>query len=182
MKDFFDLADKAIAEAYPDCDNRGNGYWGAQRIPNYGILKGAIARIIHETVKAAMKEKDEDLDSLQEEYSEHLLASNEYVKKSVKEIAALKAERRQDALDGQATMDEAYNRIKELEAANQRQAGEISRYRTALGELSNSSNVISDFSRFDSYDVMGPAMSLVRIIAQDALNQNKKEKVGNEEN
>ena len=47
-KDCFDLADEAIASAYPDCNNLGKGWWGAQRIPNYGILKGAIERTIRE--------------------------------------------------------------------------------------------------------------------------------------
>lgn len=39
----FDIADRAIKAAYPDIDNRGNGWWGAQPIPNFGILRGAIA-------------------------------------------------------------------------------------------------------------------------------------------
>ena len=36
--DFFKLADNAISEAYPGKP----GMWCAQRIPNYGILRGAI--------------------------------------------------------------------------------------------------------------------------------------------
>ena len=46
MKDSFELSDEVIREAYPDCDNRGNGWWGAKVIPNYGILRGAIAKAI----------------------------------------------------------------------------------------------------------------------------------------
>jgi hypothetical protein len=39
----FDIADRAISAAYPDIDNRGTGWWGTQPIPNFGILRGAIA-------------------------------------------------------------------------------------------------------------------------------------------
>jgi hypothetical protein len=40
--DYFDIADKVISEAYPGKP----GYWGAQRIPNYGILRGAIVKAL----------------------------------------------------------------------------------------------------------------------------------------
>ena len=43
-KDAFDAADRAINNAYPDFDNKGPGFWGAQRIPNFGILRGSIVR------------------------------------------------------------------------------------------------------------------------------------------
>lgn len=42
-KDIWDVADEAIAEAYPDFHTKGPGWWGDQRIPNFGILRAAIA-------------------------------------------------------------------------------------------------------------------------------------------
>jgi len=36
--DFFVLADQVISKAYPGKP----GWWGKKRIPNYGILRGAI--------------------------------------------------------------------------------------------------------------------------------------------
>ena len=47
-EDEWDIADRIIKEAYPDVYNKGNGWWGAQPIPNFGILRGAIARAIRE--------------------------------------------------------------------------------------------------------------------------------------
>lgn len=44
--DPWQAADRAIHEAYPDMDGKGAGWWGAQRIPNFGILRGAIVREI----------------------------------------------------------------------------------------------------------------------------------------
>lgn len=41
--DVFAHADEVIAKAYP---GEKKGYWGAQRIPNYGILRGAIVNAI----------------------------------------------------------------------------------------------------------------------------------------
>ena len=46
MKDFFTIADDVIQEAYPDVANKGKGWWGESRVPNYGILKGAIAKAL----------------------------------------------------------------------------------------------------------------------------------------
>lgn len=49
QEDVFDAADRAIREAYP---GEKSGYWGEHhRIPNFGILRGAIAR----EVQAAMQ-------------------------------------------------------------------------------------------------------------------------------
>ena len=42
----FDLADTAIEMAYPNFYNKEKGFWGDQRIPNFGILRGAIAKAI----------------------------------------------------------------------------------------------------------------------------------------
>lgn len=42
----WDVADKAIKEAYP---GETLGFWGAQRIPKFGLLRGAIARIEHDS-------------------------------------------------------------------------------------------------------------------------------------
>lgn len=42
----FVIADAAIETAYPDVYGRGKGWWGAKRIPNFGILRGAIARAL----------------------------------------------------------------------------------------------------------------------------------------
>ena len=46
MKTFFDVADEVIKKAYPDIANKGKGWWGASRVPNCGILRGAIARAL----------------------------------------------------------------------------------------------------------------------------------------
>jgi len=46
MKDYFTIADDIIQEAYPDVANKGKGWWGESRVPNYGILKGAIAKAL----------------------------------------------------------------------------------------------------------------------------------------
>ena len=62
-EDYFNIADKAIERAYPDCDSKGKGWWGAQRIPNYGILRGAIEQYVRE----ALAEKDTTIASLREE-------------------------------------------------------------------------------------------------------------------
>ena len=45
--DPFDIADQVIEQAYPNFYNREKGWWGAQRIPNWGILRGAIAAAIY---------------------------------------------------------------------------------------------------------------------------------------
>lgn len=42
----FDIADTVIEEAYPNIYGKEKGWWGAQRIPNFGILRGAIANAI----------------------------------------------------------------------------------------------------------------------------------------
>lgn len=42
----FDLADAAIEEAYPNFYNKEKGFWGDKKIPNFGILRGAIAKAI----------------------------------------------------------------------------------------------------------------------------------------
>lgn len=47
-REAFAIADKVIKEAYQDFNNKGNGWWGNERIPNYGILRGAIAKAIRE--------------------------------------------------------------------------------------------------------------------------------------
>lgn len=43
MNNLFDIADKVIEQAYPNFNNKERGWWGEQRIPNYGILRGSIA-------------------------------------------------------------------------------------------------------------------------------------------
>jgi len=40
--DYFSVADKVINQAYPDFYHKGAMWWGAKRIPNFGILRGAI--------------------------------------------------------------------------------------------------------------------------------------------
>ena len=42
----FDIADDVIEHAYPNIYKKEKGWWGEQRIPNFGILRGAIARAI----------------------------------------------------------------------------------------------------------------------------------------
>jgi len=51
VKDPFEIADEVIEEVYPSFCGQGKGWWGYQRIPNYGILRQAIA-------KAIMDERD----------------------------------------------------------------------------------------------------------------------------
>ena len=45
-KNNFDIADEIIEKVYPDIYNKGKGWWGEQRIPNWGILRGAIAKAL----------------------------------------------------------------------------------------------------------------------------------------
>jgi hypothetical protein len=52
MKEYSEIADKVIAHAYPS--DKGSGWWGEQRIPNYGILRGAIEAAIKEAVEKAV--------------------------------------------------------------------------------------------------------------------------------
>lgn len=42
----WEAADRVIAEAYPDINGKGPGFWGDERIPNWGILRLAIARAL----------------------------------------------------------------------------------------------------------------------------------------
>lgn len=42
----WDIADRIIGEAYPDFYEKGPGWWGAQRVANWGILRGAIVSAI----------------------------------------------------------------------------------------------------------------------------------------
>lgn len=59
-REAFAIADKVIKEAYQDFNNKGNGWWGDERIPNYGILRGAIAKAIcEEQSKISQKEQQE---------------------------------------------------------------------------------------------------------------------------
>ena len=51
LESVWDLADSIIEEAYPNIYGVEKGMWGAQRIPNWGILRGAI-------VRAILKERD----------------------------------------------------------------------------------------------------------------------------
>ena len=55
MEGPFDIADEVIAQAYPDFYNKGRGWWGAKRIPNHGILRGAIAKAIMDGVNVPSK-------------------------------------------------------------------------------------------------------------------------------
>ena len=48
MENTFEKADKVIGKVYPDTAQKGPGWWGEQRIPNYGILRGAIERAVRE--------------------------------------------------------------------------------------------------------------------------------------
>jgi hypothetical protein len=55
MERLFDIADKIIGKAYP---GEKKGWWGEKRIPNFGILRGAIAN--------ALAEKDKEIERLRE--------------------------------------------------------------------------------------------------------------------
>lgn len=45
-RDYFKKADEVINEAYPDIYKKGADWWGGKRIPNFGILRGAIVRAL----------------------------------------------------------------------------------------------------------------------------------------
>jgi hypothetical protein len=64
MSDYFDLADKAVAQAYPGQ----RGWWGVKRIPNYGILRGAIEL----TIRTVLAEKDKDIEELKAKWIEEI--------------------------------------------------------------------------------------------------------------
>jgi hypothetical protein len=51
--DFFKLADDIISKVYPGKP----GWWGEKRIPNYGMLRGAIVAAIERLAKAPVKQK-----------------------------------------------------------------------------------------------------------------------------
>ena len=42
----FDIADSVVEKVYPDIYKKGKGWWGKQRIPNFGILRISIANAI----------------------------------------------------------------------------------------------------------------------------------------
>lgn len=46
MDDLFDIADSVIEQAYHNTNKKEKGWWGEQRIPNFGILRGSIANAI----------------------------------------------------------------------------------------------------------------------------------------
>ena len=43
----FDIADNIIEQVYPDIYGKGKGWWGGKRIPNFGILRGAISKQVN---------------------------------------------------------------------------------------------------------------------------------------
>jgi len=45
------FADEIISKAYPGIYNKGKGWWGDKRIPNYGILRNAIVAAIENLKK-----------------------------------------------------------------------------------------------------------------------------------
>lgn len=45
-QNLFDIADSVIERVYPDIYRKGKGWWGKQRIPNFGILRVSIANAI----------------------------------------------------------------------------------------------------------------------------------------
>jgi len=45
-RNVFDIADMIIERAYPNIYKKEKGWWGAKRIPNFGILRGAIAKAL----------------------------------------------------------------------------------------------------------------------------------------
>ena len=47
-KDTFEISDNVIEKAYPDIFKKGLGWWGHKRIPNWGILRGAIEQAVRE--------------------------------------------------------------------------------------------------------------------------------------
>jgi len=42
----FAIADSVINKVYPDFNKKGKGFWGDERIKNYGILRHEIAKAI----------------------------------------------------------------------------------------------------------------------------------------
>ena len=45
-RDLFEIADEVIEDVYPNSNGLEKGYWGQKRIPNWGILRGAIATAV----------------------------------------------------------------------------------------------------------------------------------------
>lgn len=80
-REAFAIADKVIKEAYQDFNNKGNGWWGDERIPNYGILRGAIAKAIcEEQSKISQNEQQETVTKLWEalgKWSAYLASNGE---------------------------------------------------------------------------------------------------------
>lgn len=59
-KDEWEISDDVINEAYPSFTKAGRGrFWGAKRIPNSGILRGAIAKALLLEKRKAQAEKAE---------------------------------------------------------------------------------------------------------------------------
>src|SRR3990167_2562137 len=52
LEDSWVLADWAIEHACPDIYKKGGGYWGAQCIPNWGILRGAVEAVVRRAQQA----------------------------------------------------------------------------------------------------------------------------------
>ncbi len=63
-EDIWKIADKVIEIAYPDIYNKGRGWWGGKRIPNFGILHGAIVSAIFQ----ACKVRREEIEKLQQRW------------------------------------------------------------------------------------------------------------------
>lgn len=67
-REAFAIADKVIKEAYQDFNNKGNGWWGDERIPNYGILRGAIAKAIREAQSPISQNEQQEAGSTLEDW------------------------------------------------------------------------------------------------------------------
>lgn len=62
INDIWDIADYVIEQAYPDIYSKGRGWWGTKRIPNWGILRGAIAAALLDERKNRRKHRRKNAD------------------------------------------------------------------------------------------------------------------------
>lgn len=51
----FELAEQAIEKTYPNFYNKPKGYWGDSLIPNYGILKMNIVKVLKSAISESNK-------------------------------------------------------------------------------------------------------------------------------
>ena len=95
--DLFKLADSAIEKAYPNIlDRKEKGWWGAKRIPNFGILRGAIVSLLSDQEK-----KIEELASIiasKNRITEGYIDKRRELEKKIEELEAFQREQEEIVL------------------------------------------------------------------------------------